>query len=118
MRRVAQQPRQLTAAAAGSHTRSRAALSCLTPPSTARCPAPACRRGGWYPAVHGPGNLAAKGRVPYALLSLLDVLRTFPGQVRDLERAWVPVGAASDASDGSKHTAQLFRHTQSNTNSP
>lgn len=36
---------------------------------------------GWYPAQLGPGHVAAKGRVPYAMLLLLDVLRLFPGQV-------------------------------------
>ena len=39
------------------------------------------RRNGWYPAVLGPGNVAAKGRVPFALLALMDALRMFPGQV-------------------------------------
>ena len=27
------------------------------------------------------GNLAAKGKIPYAILTLMDVLRTHPGQV-------------------------------------
>jgi hypothetical protein len=40
-----------------------------------------CRRNGWYPAVLGPGNVAAKGRIPYALLAIMDTLRLFPGQV-------------------------------------
>ena len=39
------------------------------------------RRAGWYPAVLGKGNVAAKGRVPYAILALLKTLRLFPGQV-------------------------------------
>lgn len=38
--------------------------------------------GGWYPAPIGPGNAAAKGRVPYAVLALMETLRMFPGQVR------------------------------------
>lgn len=36
---------------------------------------------GWYPAELGPGNVAAKGRVPYALLAIMETLRMFPGQV-------------------------------------
>ncbi|KAL6776429.1 hypothetical protein ACKKBG_A21080 [Auxenochlorella protothecoides x Auxenochlorella symbiontica] len=40
---------------------------------------------GWYPAQLGPGHVAAKGRVPYAMLLLLDVLRLFPGQIPDLD---------------------------------
>eukprot|EP00887_Chlorella_sp_A99_P007639 scaffold20.g7639.t1 len=43
------------------------------------------RRGGWYPAVLGPENVAAKGRVPYVLLALLEVLRAFPGQIPDVD---------------------------------
>ena len=30
-------------------------------------------------------NVAAKGRVPYAILAIMDVLRSFPGQVPDLD---------------------------------
>ncbi|KAI3424060.1 hypothetical protein D9Q98_009423 [Chlorella vulgaris] len=41
--------------------------------------------GGWYPASLGPGNAAAKGRVPYAILAFMDTLRTFPGQVPDVD---------------------------------
>lgn len=53
-------------------------------PSPCSRPHHACerRRNGWYPAVLGPGNLAAKGRVPYAILALVDTLRLFPGQAR------------------------------------
>lgn len=36
---------------------------------------------GWYPAILGPNNAAAKGRIPYSILMLMDVLRAFPGQV-------------------------------------
>ena len=36
---------------------------------------------GWYPAILGPNNAAAKGRITYSILMLMDVLRTFPGQV-------------------------------------
>ena len=34
---------------------------------------------GHYPAEYGRGWLSAKGRIPYALLALMDVLRTYPG---------------------------------------
>lgn len=44
--------------------------------------------GGWYPAVLGPGNVAAKGRVPYALLLLMQTLRAFPGQIPDVDAVW------------------------------
>lgn len=43
------------------------------------------RGGGWYPAILGPGNLSARGRVPYSLLILLQVLRLFPGQIPDVD---------------------------------
>ena len=31
------------------------------------------------------GNLAAKGKIPYAILTLMDVLRSHPGQVSNFE---------------------------------
>ncbi|KAL4451241.1 hypothetical protein ABPG77_009313 [Micractinium sp. CCAP 211/92] len=43
------------------------------------------RRAGWFPAEFGPGNVAAKGRVPYTILALLETLRLFPGQIPDLD---------------------------------
>ncbi|PSC76631.1 O-glucosyltransferase 1-like [Micractinium conductrix] len=43
------------------------------------------RRKGWYPSGLGPGNLASKGRVPYAILALMDTLRMFPGQIPDVD---------------------------------
>lgn len=43
------------------------------------------RGAGWYPALLGPGHVAARGRVPYAMLLLLDVLRVFPGQIPDTD---------------------------------
>jgi len=46
-----------------------------------RLPLRCCRQIGWYPAKLGPGNVAAKGHVPYAILALMDMLRTFQGQV-------------------------------------
>ena len=35
----------------------------------------------YYITMTSAGLAAAKGHVPYALFMLLDVLRTFPGQV-------------------------------------
>ncbi|KAL4422975.1 hypothetical protein ABPG75_009172 [Micractinium tetrahymenae] len=43
------------------------------------------RRAGWFPAEFGPGNVAAKGRVPYTILALLETLRLFPGQIPDVD---------------------------------
>ncbi|CAL5226901.1 g9774 [Coccomyxa viridis] len=43
------------------------------------------RHGGWYPSQDGEGNLAAKGKIPYAILTLMDTLRNHPGQVADLD---------------------------------
>mmetsp|Transcript_524 Transcript_524/g.1576 ORF Transcript_524/g.1576 Transcript_524/m.1576 type:complete len:1117 (-) Transcript_524:961-4311(-) len=40
---------------------------------------------GWYPAKLGPGNTSAKGRVPFLIFALLDVLRAFPGQIPDVD---------------------------------
>ncbi|GAB4823426.1 hypothetical protein N2152v2_010472 [Parachlorella kessleri] len=40
---------------------------------------------GHYPAEYGRGWLSAKGRIPYALLAIIDVLRSYPGQVPDVE---------------------------------
>lgn len=37
---------------------------------------------GWYPAKLGPGNMSAKGKIPYIIFALLDTLRAYPGQVR------------------------------------
>lgn len=36
---------------------------------------------GWYPAKLGPGNMSAKGKIPYIIFALLDTLRAYPGQV-------------------------------------
>ena len=38
-------------------------------------------------ALHPAENVAAKGRVPYALLAIMETLRVFPGQVRPGGRA-------------------------------
>lgn len=40
---------------------------------------------GFYPSILGPGNAAAKGRIPYTLLMIMDALRMFPGQVGGVE---------------------------------
>lgn len=79
LRQLQQQRQQLQGVMAG------AVESCQADPFSDSNPSPAaraCRRNGWYPAVLGPGNLAAKGRVPYAILGLMDALRLFPGQAR------------------------------------
>ena len=54
-----------------------------SPPQQCRAHCPPTRRSahGFYPAILGPNNAAAKGRVPYALLAIMDALRLFPGQV-------------------------------------
>jgi hypothetical protein len=60
-----------------------------SPPHPRRLHQPPCSlEGGWYPAPIGPGNAAAKGRIPFAVLALLETLRAFPGQVgrRQLRR--------------------------------
>lgn len=43
------------------------------------------RHAGWYPARLGPGALSGKGKIPYAILALLDVLRHYPGQIPDVD---------------------------------
>lgn len=40
---------------------------------------------GWYPAKLGPGNMSAKGKIPYIIFALLDTLRAYPGQVGGLK---------------------------------
>ena len=47
---------------------------------------------GWYPAILGPNNAAAKGRIPYTLLMIMDALRMFPGQVGMVK--WAGQGVA------------------------
>ncbi|KAL3133656.1 hypothetical protein ABBQ32_008167 [Trebouxia sp. C0010 RCD-2024] len=43
------------------------------------------RHSGWYPARLGPGALSGKGKIPYAILGLLDVIRHYPGQIPDID---------------------------------
>ncbi|KAL4430014.1 hypothetical protein ABPG77_004384 [Micractinium sp. CCAP 211/92] len=46
---------------------------------------------GYYPASGGPGALSSAGRVPYFLLSLMESLALFPGQIPDVDLVYQPV---------------------------
>lgn len=61
-----------------AHHSARQTVSC-SPPTTHRS------AHGFYPSILGPGNAAAKGRIPYTLLMIMDALRMFPGQVGGVE---------------------------------
>ncbi|KAK9835269.1 hypothetical protein WJX74_010474 [Apatococcus lobatus] len=43
------------------------------------------RHDGWYPSKFGPGVLSGKGKIPYAILALMDTLRHYPGQIPDAD---------------------------------
>ncbi|EIE18997.1 hypothetical protein COCSUDRAFT_54837 [Coccomyxa subellipsoidea C-169] len=43
------------------------------------------RHSGWYPSRMGAGSLSAKGKIPYAILALMDTLRHHPGQIPDID---------------------------------
>ncbi|KAK9859348.1 hypothetical protein WJX84_004391 [Apatococcus fuscideae] len=43
------------------------------------------RHDGWYPSKFGPGVLSGKGKIPYAILAVMDTLRHYPGQIPDCD---------------------------------
>lgn len=40
---------------------------------------------GWYPSTLGPGWISGKGRVPYVILAVMDVIREYGAEVPDVD---------------------------------